>query len=137
MTFKTGISGNPNGRPLVSATREQLRQSIKDEMPSILKMVIDKAKDGDMHAAKILIDRAIPALKPVAEPTGFVVAGNDKLVDMGRTVLDMTSRGELSTDEAIGLMKVLSAYTGVVVDADKSDATERHANEMKAMRLWK
>jgi hypothetical protein len=117
MVFQIGQSGNPNGRPRTSSPRWQLRQMIQDELPDIIRVVIEQAKGGDMQAAKILIDRALPALKPEAAAVGFVVADNDKLTDMSRTVLDMATRGELSADEAIGLMKVLTQHCTVLNEA--------------------
>jgi hypothetical protein len=33
------------------------------QVPAVLKVVIDAAKDGDMQAAKMILDRAVPVQK--------------------------------------------------------------------------
>jgi len=67
-------SANPKGRPKGSKnTMTQLQNTLIEtfagkmtrEFEDVLKSVIREAKKGDMTAAKILLDRAIPARKAV------------------------------------------------------------------------
>lgn len=96
--FLPGQSGNPAGRPCRETTAHKLRQSITVAMPEILEVMIAQAKAGDTTAAKILIDRALPALKPQSEPVTFDIASNDTLLDIAQTLLHMASRGEIAPD---------------------------------------
>ena len=71
---KGGPALNPKGRPKGSKnTLTQLQNELvksfsgelEKEFEAIVRKVIRKAKDGDMVAAKMLLDRAIPARKAV------------------------------------------------------------------------
>jgi len=51
-----------------SRSVSELSEMIKDVMPEIIEAVLSKAKDGDLRAAKLLMDKVIPTLKPVNLP---------------------------------------------------------------------
>ena len=71
---KGGPSLNPKGRPKGSKnTRTEMQNKLIDSFAgemekdflAVVRSIVRKAKDGDMTAAKILMDRAIPARKSV------------------------------------------------------------------------
>lgn len=63
--FKPGVSGNPKGRTKGSKDwRSQHKAFLQEELPHLLKTVIEQAKSGDMQAMKLVLDRILPALKP-------------------------------------------------------------------------
>ena len=71
---KGGKSLNPAGRPKGSKNRltqmqneliEQFAGEMNKEFKQILKTIVQEAKNGDMAAARLLMDRAIPARKAV------------------------------------------------------------------------
>ena len=66
--FLPDQSGNPNGRPKGTGTIAKLREAIQDEIPEIINALVVAAKSGDVSAAKILIDKVIPTLRPVNSP---------------------------------------------------------------------
>lgn len=70
--FKPGQTGNPNGRPRGAKTTAKLLVSdfITDEdVRAVVNTVVAAAKDGDITAATLVLDRVLPRLKPtVADP---------------------------------------------------------------------
>ena len=113
--FKKGESGNPSGRPVGSTcSSTRLRQAIGEAMPDVIDGLILAAKAGDTGAAKLLLDRALPALRPVDTPVPLAL-GDDTtdLAGASQAVLRGLAQGALSVDQAHGLAGVLGALVKV------------------------
>ena len=85
MTFKKGKSGNPAGRPRGTGKADKLRRAIEGDLEEIIKAMVTAARDGDVSAAKLLLDRTIPALKPMDTPLSLQTGGS--LSETGSAVL--------------------------------------------------
>lgn len=71
MKYQFGESGNAAGRPKGAlGKRNQLPATLTTEALKQLQLAVDA---GDMHAVKLVIERAYPALKPVT-PEGSIDA---------------------------------------------------------------
>ncbi|MCX7092677.1 MAG: DUF5681 domain-containing protein [Methylobacter sp.] len=104
--FKPGQSGNPKGRPKDKTPATLLRKSIADAMPDIILTLIDSAKAGDVAAAKVLLERVCPALKPQAMPIALPVNGT--LAEQGSEVIRATMAGQIPPDIGSQLITALS-----------------------------
>jgi hypothetical protein len=104
--FKPGQSGNPAGRPKDKTPATLLRKSIVNEMPEIVKTLVDLAKNGDVQAAKVLLDRICPPLKPQALP--IEVEMGDTLPNTGGNILSAILSGDISPDIGSILIKALT-----------------------------
>ena len=104
--WQKGQSGNPNGRTPGTGRTAQLRALLEPDLPNLLQKLVDAAMDGDMQAMRIIIDRTIPPLKPVALPEAVTIEG-DTLTDQARGVLVQVAAGEIGPHAAHGVFNGL------------------------------
>jgi hypothetical protein len=87
---------------------------------------VDAAREGDVSAAKLLLDRAIPALKPADTPITLHTDGS--LTDTGAAILGAIGKGKITPDQGAKLLQGLGALARVEEVAelrDRLDALER------------
>jgi|TARA_R110000824_G_C14877572_1_gene643001 hypothetical protein len=66
MAWEKGKSGNPRGRPRKSQrTMAQLRSQISEHLPDVIEVLASAAKDGDVQAARILVERCVPSMRAI------------------------------------------------------------------------
>ena len=104
--FKAGMSGNPAGRPKDKTAATLLRKSILEDMPEIIQTLVSLAKNGDTAAAKILLDRCCPVLKPQAMTINLPVNGT--LAEQGGEIIRATLSGQIPPDIGAQLISALS-----------------------------
>jgi hypothetical protein len=121
--FKPGISGNPNGRPKDKTPATILRKSISQDMPEIIKTLVELAKGGDVAAAKVLLDRICPPLKPQALPINLPVNGT--LVEQGSEIIKATMAGTIPPDIGSQLITALSNQGKLVELQEMAERLQR------------
>jgi hypothetical protein len=104
--WKPGESGNPGGRPKFQGTTEEARKAIKEGALHIVAALFRQALAGDTVAAKVLLERAIAPLRPVAAPVEIDIAG-ETLTERAGKVMDAVGRGEVSVPDAKTLLDSL------------------------------
>jgi hypothetical protein len=110
--FKPGQSGNPKGREPGSTPATKLRKAIAAAMPEILAQLVEQAKAGDVAAAKVLIDRVCPPLKPQALPISLPVNGS--LTEQGSEIIRATLAGQIPPDIGSQLITALAAQSKII-----------------------
>ena len=114
MTFRKGASGNPRGRPRGIQTQAKLREAIAADIPEIIKAMTTAAKAGDTGAARLLTDRALPALKATDTPAPLApAAGPTDLAGAATAVLAALTRGDATPDQAASVASTLAALARV------------------------
>ncbi|MDZ7753832.1 MAG: DUF5681 domain-containing protein [Gammaproteobacteria bacterium] len=111
MVWKKGQSGNPKGRTPGTGKVAQMRNQLEGHLPEVLETIALKAELGDMTAARLLLDRVFPALRPVEVPVTFPT-GNS-LTDTGAAVLKTAGEGEIPASQAAQLLTALGALARV------------------------
>ena len=118
--FAVGVSGNPKGRKKGNTAAHLLRKSIADDMPEIILKLVEQAKNGDTAAAKILLDRCCPALKPQA--MNITLPINGTLAEQGNEIIKATLSGHIPPDVGAQLITAL-ANQGKLIELQ--ELTER------------
>jgi len=112
MTFKTGKSGNPAGRPKGARNRTTLAiETLLDgEAEELTRKVIEKAKEGDITALKLCLDRLAPVRKgrPIEIDLPDVNCASD-LAKAGAIVTQQLGEGIISPEEAAAVMGTLDS----------------------------
>jgi hypothetical protein len=118
--FEPGRSGNPAGKP--RGVRNQatiLLEAIQDsDLAAIIIMVVEKAKAGDLAAAKLILDRVLPALKSRAVPLQLHAigqwGGGDAILAAYRTIIEEVTAGRISPTEGLELVELIEAQRAAV-----------------------
>ena len=123
MAFKKGQSGNPQGRKPGATPAIKLRKIIADNIPDILYAMIEQAKAGDVPAAKALLDKVVPSLKPQALPVS--VESESGLVAQGEAVINETLAGNIPPDIGSLLITSLSSQSKLIEIEELNKRLER------------
>lgn len=113
--FTKGQSGNPAGRPKGSGIAGELRKAITDSAPDIVATMITNAKAGDMQAAKALLDKVLPTLKPEALSVLLPdMVEAETLSAKAEAAIDAAGAGELSPSAASDLVSAIAGLARIV-----------------------
>ena len=113
--FIKGQSGNPQGRPKGSGLSAQLRAAIEQDAPSIIKAMIEQAKAGDMQAAKALLDRVLPALKPESQAIHLPeLVAAPTLADKAKAAIDAAGAGDIAPSAASDLVSAIAGLAKII-----------------------
>ena len=104
-TFRKGASGNPTGRPKSEIVI--LRERLAEGAPDVVQAVLDAAKDGDMTAAKLVLDRLCPPLKSIAQPVHLTLPHDASPLTVAKAVISATASGMLPPDVSAQLVTAL------------------------------
>jgi len=127
-----GTSGNPKGRPKGSGLAGELRKAIASRADDIVAALVGKALEGDVSAARALLDRVLPSLKAEAAPVHVPgLAGAGSLAERAESVLQAVGAGDVPPDVAAALVAAVGALARIheLDEIERRIATleERHA----------
>ena len=110
--WKPGQSGNPKGRPAGTGEVAKLRAAIADRVPELLAAMMARALEGDVGAARLLLERAIAPLK-AAEQSQALSLPDGTLTEQGRAVLASVAAGELAPGQGAALLGAIGTLARV------------------------
>lgn len=111
--WQPGTSGNPAGRTPGTGKVAKLRAAIAEHVPAIVERLVEAAKDGDVQAARLLLERVLPPVKAV-EATQTVELRGETLTAQGQAVLAAVAAGELAPGQGATLIGALGTLARVV-----------------------
>jgi hypothetical protein len=113
MRFEKGQSGNPAGRPVGSRNKSALMAEamFEGEAEAIVRMAIGKAKEGDITAIRLCLDRVLPRQRQRAAAFDLppIASAADALAAL-TTIVAGVSAGDLTAAEASELSKLVDHY---------------------------
>jgi hypothetical protein len=110
VTWRKGQSGNPKGRPPGVGEVARLRAAISAHVPTIIARLVERATmEGDVQAARLLLERVLPPVKPVALPEPLPLPATGSLAERGEAALRALAKGEASPDAAEAALAGLAA----------------------------
>ena len=128
--FKEGTSGNIRGRPKDKTPATLIRKSIAEEIPAIISVLVEQAKGGDVQAAKVLLDRCCPTLKPQAMPINLPVNGT--LAEQGGEVIKATLSGQIPPDIGNQLITALAAQSKIIEQQEVIERLQRIEKQLES-----
>jgi hypothetical protein len=127
MVFHKGKSGNSAGRPKGTGQAMKLREAIEADIPEIIAAMVIAAKDGDTGAAKLLLDRVIPALKPQGVAAHIDGLNSSSLSEQGKVVISAMGAGQLTPEQAQQMLAGLASLSKII----EVDDLERRLTELE------
>lgn len=117
--FMPGESGNPKGRPRGRKDRRSaLRELIAPHVPAVLDRVVQAALSGDMAAAKLLLERTVPVLRPHGELVRIEMKPDATLAEHGAAIVAATLAGSLTPAEAADVLTALASQARLIESTD-------------------
>lgn len=112
--WKAGESGNPKGRKPGTGAVAKLRASIAVHLPDIITQLVANAKEGDAQAARLLLERVLPALKPTEQPVVLSLPDGDGISGQGRAIVLAVANGTLAPGQGAQLLAGLSSLARTI-----------------------
>lgn len=111
--WQPGRSGNPAGRKPGTGSVQQLRAQIELLIPEIIQVLAMKAREGDIGAARLLLERVVPALKPLEAPQALQV-DEGHLSTQAKSVIALAASGDVSIGQASQLVMALGTVAKLI-----------------------
>lgn len=131
--FKKGQSGNPAGKPKGARhkTTMALQALLDGEGEAITRKAIEAAKDGDMTAIRLIMERVLPARKdsPVSFKLPPLASADDASKAMAELVVEVAS-GRLAPNEANEAAKIINLY----IEALKTNDLEKRIQHLEGLQ---
>lgn len=137
--FKKGKSGNPRGKPKGARHKASLMAEMLFEngIEKVCEQVLSQAQEGNLHAAKIILDRLLPPKKD--RPINFKLPIINNAADAlraGKLICHAVGNGEITPLEGESLSKMVEIQAKNIELFDfgtRLEAIEKHMNQKMVM----
>lgn len=130
--FQTGNPGGPGRRP-GRCTSTALREKLAQDMDAVIEVVRRQALAGDVSAARLLLDKLLPSLRPI-EVSAELDLPAGTLAAQAQAVVQAAANGDLAPSQAAQLV---SALAGVGKIMETTELMARIEALEAAAASWK
>ena len=109
------------GRPLGRSKVSELREKLAQDLDQVNDLVRAQALAGDPQAIRVLLDRVLPALRPIELPAQLDMP-EGTLTEQGRAVMAATASGDLAPGQASQLLTAIGTLAKI---AETDELTHR------------
>lgn len=104
-----------SGRPKGSGNNKhhELREMLFSQAEPLLEQLILLAKEGDLQALKLCIDKILPSMKPVEAPTPVSTDHDGSLTERAEKILLAALSGEIPAAEANQLLSGMTSLARI------------------------
>ncbi len=113
--WEPGVSGNPNGRPKGSGEVARLRLAITERLPEVIEVLIQRALEGDISAAKLLLERTVSPLRAQDVPVRIDLPTDDGFTEQGRVVLQAALQEAVDPGMGLRIIKSIENLSKICV----------------------
>lgn len=117
MTFKPGISGNPNGKPPGPPNRHtQLAKLLESHAPALINKCVELAMSGNETCLRLALERLIPRAKNEAVNINLPAEKiqPESLAEMGEDILRQLGAGDITPEQARASLDALKLYQHII-----------------------
>ena len=119
--FRPGQSGNPAGKPKGTRHRATMlaERLLDGEAEAMVRTVIEKAKQGDMVALRLCLDRILPPRRE--RPLQFKIPTLQSASDAAAPMAVLTqavAKGDITASEAAELSKLVESFIKALEASD-------------------
>jgi len=112
--WKKGQSGNPAGKaPGTLNKKTRVSLALDAAAEDVTHAVIEAARNGDIAAARLVLERVKPPLRPQAELVEFDLDPTAPLSTQAQAVLSAVAQGKLNVDHGKVLIDCLASAAGL------------------------
>lgn len=111
--FAHGNKASP-GRPPGRGPVAEMRAALATDLDKIIYTLRTRALEGDAQAIRIILDRVLPALRPVDMPTALALPMGGGLADQARSVVQAAADGDLAPAQAVQIVTALGGVAKII-----------------------
>jgi len=129
--WKPGQSGNPNGRPKGSGDKRlHIKKLLEDNLEPVFMSVIAQAIEGDMTAAKIVLDKGYANPRSYSENLNIDITKIASSADLEKIIEEVmlkSLRGDLPDDQG----KTIASLTKTMSELHKLGELEERIKQLE------
>lgn len=110
--FLPGNAGGPGRRPGRS-TSTALRERLAQDVEAVVEVVRQQALAGDVAAARLLLDKLLPSLRPIELPAELDLPAGG-LAAQAQSIVKAAAAGDLAPGQAAQLVQALAGVGKII-----------------------